>query len=52
MDTLLSALAFAAFIVAQVAAVIAVHAERQARPSEALGARLDHLARVIRNSGG
>ena len=52
MDTLLSGLAFAGFLVAQIAAVIAVSAERQARAPEAFSARFDHLARVIRNSGG
>jgi hypothetical protein len=51
METLLSILALAAFVVAQVAAVIAVQAERQGRPSETFNARFDHLARLIRNSG-
>jgi hypothetical protein len=53
MDTLLGSLAFAAFILAQVTAVIAVHAEGKRRGPQELGtARLDHLTRLIRNSGG
>lgn len=54
MDELLSILVFAAFVVSQVAAVIAVQAERQRqrRPSEKFNARFDHLLAVIRNSGG
>jgi hypothetical protein len=53
METLLGALAFAAFVLAQVAAVVAVHAEserRQPRPFDA--ARLDPRARVIQDCGG
>jgi hypothetical protein len=53
MDTLLGSLAFAVFIFAQVAAVIAVHAERKRRgPEELDAARFDHLTRLVRNSGG
>ena len=52
MVTLLSCLAFAVFVVAQVAAVIAVRADRQGQPSEALDPRFDHLTRLIRNSSG
>ena len=53
MDTLLGSLAFAAFILAQVTTVIAVHAERKRHGPEELGAaRWDHLTRLIRHSGG
>jgi hypothetical protein len=51
METLLGILAFAAFLVAQIAAVITVSAHRQGYSSETSDARLDHLARLIRNSG-
>ena len=37
MDTLLGAFAFAAFILAQVAAVVAVHAGREGRPTAPVG---------------
>jgi hypothetical protein len=53
METLLGALAFAAFVLAQVAAVVAVHAEserRQPHPFDAT--RLDPRARVIQDCGG
>ena len=53
MDTLLGAFAFAAFIVAQVAAVAAVHAGRERRqphPSDAT--RLDPRTRAICDCGG
>jgi hypothetical protein len=52
MDTLLSVLALAGFLVAQIAAAIAVSAERRSRAPEAFSARFDHIATVIRNSGG
>jgi hypothetical protein len=52
MVTLLSSLAFAVFVIAQVAAVIAVRADRQGRPTEALDPRFNHLARLIRSSAG
>lgn len=53
MDTLLVDLAFAVFMLAQVSAVIAVHAEWKRRgPEELDAARMDHLTRLIRNSGG
>jgi len=53
MGTLLGSLAFALFIFAQVAAVVAVQAERKSRRTEALDSpHFDHLTRFIRNSGG
>jgi hypothetical protein len=52
MDMLLGGLAFAAFVFAQVAAVVAVHAERNTRRSDAFdGTRRDHRARTIWDSG-
>ncbi len=52
MDTLLGGLALAGFILAQVAAVVAVHAERKNRQSEASNAtRPDHRTRQIGDSG-
>jgi hypothetical protein len=52
METLLGGLVFAAFLLAQVA-VVAVHAERTSRGSDAFEAiRLDPRARVIWESGG
>jgi hypothetical protein len=51
METLLGALVFTAFILAQVAAVVAVHAERrQPHPFDAT--RLDPRARVVWDCGG
>jgi hypothetical protein len=53
MDTLLGVLAFTAFVVAQVAAVVAIHAgkeRRQPHPVEAT--RLDPRARAVWDSGG
>jgi hypothetical protein len=53
MVTLLGALLFAAFVVAQVVAVVAVHDERehrQPRPFDAT--RLDPRARAIWDGGG
>jgi hypothetical protein len=53
METLLAGLVFAAFVLAQFAAVIAVHAERKRGQRDVFDAtRFDHLARLIRNSGG
>ena len=53
MDTLLGGLVFAGFILTQVAAVVAIHAERKSRQPDAFEAtRLDHRARVIWDSGG
>jgi len=53
MATLLGALVFVAFILAQVAAVVAVHAERERRQPDAFDAvRLDPRARVIWDCGG
>ena len=52
MDMLLVGLAFAAIILGQFAAVIAVHGERKRRESEALAPpHLDHRARLIWESG-
>ena len=52
MDMLLGGLAFAAIILGQFAAVIAVHGERKRRASEAVAPpHLDHRARLIWNSG-
>jgi hypothetical protein len=53
METLLGVLAFTAFVVAQVAAVVAIHAgkeRRQPHPVEAT--RLDPRARAVWDSGG
>ena len=61
MDALLGDLAFAAFILAQFAAVVAVHTESKIRRPKSFdsprvdprtSAHFDHLAWVIRNSGG
>jgi hypothetical protein len=53
MDMLLGALAFAAFILAQVAAVDAVHAGRERRQPHPLDAtRRDPGARAIWDGGG
>ena len=53
MDMLLGAFAFAAFILAQVAAVVAVHAGRERRQPHPLEAtRLDPRARAIWDGGG
>jgi hypothetical protein len=52
METLLGALAFAAFMLAQVAAVVAVHAERERRqPAPFDATRLDLRARVVSDCG-
>ena len=52
MDMLLGGLAFAAIILGQFAAVIAVHDERKSRESDALSpTRLDHRTKLIWNSG-
>ena len=53
METLLGALVFAAFVLAQVAAVVAVHAESERRQPHQLDAtRVDSRARVIQDCGG
>ena len=53
MATLLGGLVFAAFLLAQIAAVLAIHAARTSRGSDALEAtRLDPRVRVIWESGG
>jgi hypothetical protein len=53
METLLGAVVFAAFVLAQVAAVVAVHAERERRqPSPFDATRLDPRARVVWDCGG
>ena len=53
MTTLLGALIFVAFILAQVAAVIAVHAERERRqPNPVDATRLDPRARAVWECGG
>jgi hypothetical protein len=53
METLLGALVFAAFVLAQVGAVVAVHAERERRQPHPVDAtRLDPRARVIQDCGG
>ena len=53
MTTLLGALIFVAFILAQVAAVIAVHAERERRqPNPFDATRLDPRARAVWDCGG
>ena len=52
MDMLLGGLAFAAIILGQFAAVIAVHGERTRAESDALSpTRLDDRARLIWQSG-
>jgi hypothetical protein len=52
MDTLLCGLAFAAFILAQVAAVVAVHGENNIRQPNAFdAARFDRRTRLILESG-
>jgi hypothetical protein len=56
MDILLGGLAFAAMILAQFAAVVAVHHERKSREPEAepeasAPTRVDHRARHIWDSG-
>jgi len=45
-------LAFAVFVVAQVAAVIALHDGQQGKSPEQVDARFEPLKRLIRNSGG
>jgi hypothetical protein len=53
MTTLLGALMFVAFILAQVAAVIAVHAERERRqPTPFAATRPDPGARAVWDCGG
>jgi hypothetical protein len=53
MATLLGGLVFAAFLLAQIAAVVAIHAARRSRGSDALEAtRHDPRVRVIWESGG
>jgi hypothetical protein len=52
METALGMLAFAVFVVAQVAAVITLHGGRQGKPAEQVDARFEPLMRLIRNSGG
>ena len=52
METALGMMAFAAFVAAQVAAVIALHGQRQGNPAEQFDARFEPLMRLIRNSGG
>jgi len=51
METLLGGFLFATFMVAQVAAVIAVHAARKAHPHAFDAIQRDPLARVIWHSG-
>jgi hypothetical protein len=52
METLLGALAFAAFMLAQVAAVVAVNAERERRQPHPVDAtRLAPRARVVPDCG-
>ena len=52
METLLGGLAFAAFLLAQIGAVIAIRADSTRRGSDAFEAiRLDPRARVIWESG-
>ena len=52
MDMLLGGTAFAAIILGQFAAVIAVHAERKSREAEASAPpNLDDRAKLIWNSG-
>ena len=53
METLLGALVFVAFILAQVAAVVAVHAHRERRqPNPVDTTRLDPRARAVWDCGG
>ena len=52
METALGTLAFAAFVAAQVAAVIALHGQWPGQPAEQVDARFEPLMRLIRNSGG
>ncbi len=52
METALGMLAFAVFVVAQVAAVIALHGGQQGTPAEQVDARFEPLMRLIRSSGG
>ncbi len=52
METALAMLAFAAFVAAQVAAVIALHGQRQGQPAEQVETRFEPLMRLTRNSGG
>ena len=52
METFLSCLAFTAFLIAQVAAVIAIHAERKDRQSDTLAApRRERRSRLVQASG-
>jgi hypothetical protein len=52
MDMLLGGVAFAAIILGQLAAVIAVHGERKRRESDALSAtRLDDRTKLIWQAG-
>ena len=52
MDMLLGGLAFAAIILGQFAAVIAVHGERKSREADALSpTRFDDRAKLIWQSG-
>jgi len=52
MDTLLGGLAFAGIILAQFAAVVAVHGERKSRESDALSpTRLDDRTKLIWRCG-
>jgi len=52
MDTLLGGLAFAGIILAQFAAVVAVHGERKSRESDALSpTRLDDRTKLIWQCG-
>ncbi|MGD9884654.1 MAG: hypothetical protein AB7I59_30410 [Geminicoccaceae bacterium] len=52
MEMALGMLAFAVFVVAQVAAVIALHDGQQGKSPEQVDARFEPLKRLIRNSGG
>jgi hypothetical protein len=52
METALGMLVFATFVAAQVAAVIALHGQRQGQPAEPVDPRFEPLMRLIRNSGG
>jgi hypothetical protein len=52
MSTLLGCLAFAAFVLAQIAAVVAIHTGRASRGSDALEAiRIDPRLKAIWESG-
>ena len=52
MDMLLGGIAFAAFILGQFAAVVAVHGERKSRESDASASpHLDHRTKLIWHSG-